>query len=58
MLNEIIRNWDDWTEESFPHLTEYYQMLWKKKKSVRSVCPKLPEIRKSGPEKGKGRAEE
>lgn len=58
MLNEIIRNWDDWTEESFPHLTEYYQMLWKKKKSVRSVCPKLPEIRRSGPEKGKGRAEE
>lgn len=58
MLNEIIRSWDGWAEEEFPHLTEYYQMLWKKKKSVRSVYPKLPEIRKSRSEKGKGRVEE
>ncbi|KAF2468455.1 uncharacterized protein BDR25DRAFT_173038, partial [Lindgomyces ingoldianus] len=33
-LDELIVNWDGWSEERFPHLTEYYRMLWKKKKSV------------------------
>ena len=57
MLNEIISNWEGWSEEEFPHLTDYYRMLWKKRKSVQSVFAKLPEIRKSKPakgEKGKG----
>ncbi|KAF1977307.1 hypothetical protein BU23DRAFT_550637 [Bimuria novae-zelandiae CBS 107.79] len=58
VLNEIIHNWDGWTEEEFPYLTEYYRTLWKKKKSVQSIQAKLPEIRKTKPAKGKERAEE
>ncbi|KAF2689868.1 hypothetical protein K458DRAFT_412724 [Lentithecium fluviatile CBS 122367] len=46
-LDEIITNWDGWTEERFPKLTEYYKMLWKKKKSVQKLKPELPPIKKS-----------
>lgn len=58
VMNEIISNWEGWTEEDFPYLTEYYRMLWKKKKSVQMLREKLPEIRKSRSDKGKERAEE
>jgi nicotinamidase-related amidase/alkylated DNA repair dioxygenase AlkB len=50
-LDELITNWGGWTEERFPKLTEYYKMLWKKKKSVQSFRTELPQIRKSS--KGK-----
>ena len=58
VLNDIIKAWEGWTEERFPFLTEYYRMLWKKKKSVQSVCGKLAEIRAPKSGKGKERAEE
>ncbi|KAF2020959.1 isochorismatase family protein, partial [Aaosphaeria arxii CBS 175.79] len=45
ILDEIITKWDDWDEEKFPHLTEYYRMLWKKKKSVQKLREKLPELK-------------
>jgi nicotinamidase-related amidase/alkylated DNA repair dioxygenase AlkB len=45
-LDQYITKWDDWSEERFPHLTEYYKMLWKKRKSVAKLRAKLPDIRK------------
>ncbi|KAJ4295599.1 hypothetical protein N0V90_007612 [Kalmusia sp. IMI 367209] len=55
-LDELITKWDEWTEERFPRLTEYYRMLWRKKKSVQMLRSELPEIKKTA--KGKERAEE
>jgi hypothetical protein len=57
-LDELIRNWDGWSEEGFPNLTAYYRMFWKKKKSVQIFRPELATIQKSKPTKGKERAEE
>jgi nicotinamidase-related amidase/alkylated DNA repair dioxygenase AlkB len=57
-LDELIRNWDGWSEEGFPNLTGYYRMIWKKKKSVQTFRPELCDIPKSKPTKGKERAEE
>ncbi|KAJ4359811.1 uncharacterized protein N0V89_000367 [Didymosphaeria variabile] len=57
-LDELIRNWDGWSEEDFPNLTEYYRMLWKKKKSVQLVRAELPSIKKLKATKGKERVEE
>ncbi|KAF2193724.1 hypothetical protein K469DRAFT_712511 [Zopfia rhizophila CBS 207.26] len=45
-LDELITTWDGWSEEKFPHLTEYYRMLWKKKKSVQKLRESLPEIKR------------
>ena len=45
-LDEIITNWKGWSEQRFPLLTEYYKMLWKKKKSVAKLRAELPKIRK------------
>ncbi|KAF2493472.1 hypothetical protein BU16DRAFT_465092 [Lophium mytilinum] len=41
VLDHIIENGDDWSRESFPALTTYYQTLWKKKKSVGRLRSKL-----------------
>jgi hypothetical protein len=45
MLDEVVPNWEGWSEERFPALTEYYRMLWKKKKSVQWCRKELPSIR-------------
>jgi nicotinamidase-related amidase/alkylated DNA repair dioxygenase AlkB len=46
-LDQIVGEWEGWSEERYPTLTEYYRMLWKKKKSTLSkLRPQLPEIRK------------
>ncbi|KAH7135200.1 hypothetical protein B0J11DRAFT_453410 [Dendryphion nanum] len=45
-LDELINNWEDWSEGRFPTLTEYYRMLWRKKKSVTKLRKTLPTIRK------------
>ncbi|OAF98640.1 uncharacterized protein CC84DRAFT_1170006 [Paraphaeosphaeria sporulosa] len=58
ILDEIIRNWDEFSEEGFPGLTAYYRMIWKKKKSVQEFRPELPDIKKTNPTKEKERAEE
>lgn len=50
VLDEIIVNWEGWTEEKFPGLTEYYKMLWKKRKSVAKLRAELPDIRKAAEE--------
>lgn len=46
-LDELITNYDGWTEERYPKLTAYYKMLWKKKKSVQMLRAELPRIKKS-----------
>ena len=45
-IDELITNWDGWSEERLPKLTEYYRMLWKKKASVKKLRAGLPQIRK------------
>jgi nicotinamidase-related amidase/alkylated DNA repair dioxygenase AlkB len=45
-LSLSTKGWDGWTEERFPRLTEYYRMLWKRKKAVRELRAELPRIRK------------
>lgn len=45
ILDELIRNWDEWSEEDFPGLTGYYRMVWKKKKSIQTFRPDLPDIK-------------
>lgn len=55
-LDEVIADWDGWSEERFPRLTEYYRMLWKKKKSLHTLRAELPEIKKLL--KGKGKEKE
>ena len=57
-LDEIITNWGGWSEERFPKLTEYYRMLWKKKRSVQRFRAELPPIRKSNKGKATEKAEE
>lgn len=57
-LDELIRNWEGWSEEGFPKLTEYYRMLWKKKKSVQMLRPTLADIKKSKPISANHRDEE
>lgn len=57
ILDELIRNWDEFSEEDFPGLTAYYRMVWKKKKSVQGFRQELPDIQKTKPTKGKERAE-
>ncbi|KAF2737022.1 hypothetical protein EJ04DRAFT_431788 [Polyplosphaeria fusca] len=46
-LDELVINWDGWTEERFPRLTEYYRMIWKKRKSVQRLRPELPFIKRT-----------
>ncbi|KAF9741673.1 hypothetical protein PMIN06_001415 [Paraphaeosphaeria minitans] len=58
ILDEIIRNWDEFSEEGFPGLTAYYRMIWKKKKSVQGFRSELPDIKRSSITKGKEKAEE
>jgi len=41
VLDHIIETEDIWSKERFPALTTYYQMLWKKKKSVGRLRSKL-----------------
>lgn len=57
-IDELVTSWDEWSEEKFPCLTEYYRMLWRKKKSVTKLRKALPTIRKkvgtSGKEDVKG----
>lgn len=53
-LDELVSNWEGWTEERFPCLTEYYRMLWKKKKSVAVLRGELPVIRKKSEEQKEG----
>ncbi|KAF1957189.1 hypothetical protein CC80DRAFT_491994 [Byssothecium circinans] len=45
-LDEIVGEWEGWTEERFPRLTEYYRGVWRKKRSVKEVRAELPTIRK------------
>ncbi|OCK77012.1 hypothetical protein K432DRAFT_385024 [Lepidopterella palustris CBS 459.81] len=45
LLDDIIENWGEWTQERFPSLTVYYQMLWKKRKCVGRLRSKLPQIK-------------
>ncbi|KAF2110720.1 hypothetical protein BDV96DRAFT_500583 [Lophiotrema nucula] len=49
-LDELIREWDGWSEERFPHLSEYYRMLWKKKKSIQKLRPEMATIKKTAGE--------
>ncbi|KAF2643588.1 hypothetical protein P280DRAFT_467591 [Massarina eburnea CBS 473.64] len=46
-MDEIIANWEGWTEERFPCLTEYYRLVWRKKKCVKELREELPVIRKA-----------
>jgi nicotinamidase-related amidase/alkylated DNA repair dioxygenase AlkB len=46
-LDELIHNWQDWYEENYPKLTEYYKVLWRKKKTLQHLRPELPKIKKS-----------
>ncbi|KAF2449493.1 hypothetical protein P171DRAFT_351116 [Karstenula rhodostoma CBS 690.94] len=57
VLDELIRNWDGWSEEGFPGLTGYYRMVWKKKMCVQTFRPELPDMKKFKPTTGE-RAEE
>ncbi|KAF2874420.1 hypothetical protein BDV95DRAFT_488072 [Massariosphaeria phaeospora] len=50
-LDEMISEWDEWTEDRFPRLTEYYRMLWKKKKAIQKLRPELPIIKQCSPGK-------
>jgi nicotinamidase-related amidase/alkylated DNA repair dioxygenase AlkB/glutathione S-transferase len=45
-LDEIVATWEGWSEEKFPSLTEYYKILWKKRKSVAKLRAELPKIRR------------
>ncbi|ORY07651.1 hypothetical protein BCR34DRAFT_631024 [Clohesyomyces aquaticus] len=45
-VDELVRNWEGWSEERFPGLTEYYKSLWKKKGSVRACREGLAGVRK------------
>lgn len=47
VLDEIIRNWEGFSEEDLPGLTAYYRMVWKKKKNVQAFRPELPDIPKT-----------
>jgi nicotinamidase-related amidase/alkylated DNA repair dioxygenase AlkB len=44
-LDEIVATWENWSEEKFPSLAEYYKMLWRKKKTVAKLRTELPDIR-------------
>lgn len=57
-LDELIEKWDGWTEERFPKLTEYYRMLWRKRKSVQMLRAELPAIRKSDKRQDQGKEKE
>lgn len=46
LLDELVTNWNGWSEERLPNLTEYYRMLWRKKKSIAKLRSALPEIKK------------
>jgi hypothetical protein len=43
-LDEIIENWEAWTQKDFPTLTAYYQGLWKLRKSVGRLRKRLPKF--------------
>lgn len=44
VLDEIIENWEEWTQKDFPALTAYYQGLWKLRKSVGRLRKRLPKF--------------
>ncbi|KAF2243941.1 hypothetical protein BU26DRAFT_391782, partial [Trematosphaeria pertusa] len=46
-IDELVTAWDGWSEERFPKLSEYYRMVWRKKKSVKETRAELPTIRKT-----------
>jgi nicotinamidase-related amidase/alkylated DNA repair dioxygenase AlkB len=57
-VDELVTNWDEWSQERFPHLTEYYLMVWKKKKSIRELRKELPAIRKKAVERSEESSED
>ncbi|KAF2839998.1 hypothetical protein M501DRAFT_1010235 [Patellaria atrata CBS 101060] len=44
VLDRVVAEWDGWTSREFPKLTEYYEMLWNTRPSVRGVREKIVEI--------------
>jgi nicotinamidase-related amidase/alkylated DNA repair dioxygenase AlkB len=36
-LHDVVREWEGWSEERFPCLSEYYAMMMRKRKSVRGL---------------------
>ncbi|KAF2706123.1 hypothetical protein K504DRAFT_386081 [Pleomassaria siparia CBS 279.74] len=46
-LDEIITTSGEWSQDRYPSLTEYYKMLWKKRRTVSKLRPEMPKIKKT-----------
>lgn len=50
VVHALVQEWDDWTAEKMPKLSEWYRSVWRKKASVRKMVAVAAEIKTEKPE--------